>query len=154
MSDTLWPGVDLVRSAHVTFARPGPSAKRQIPKVKVTGGTFTWSWIGNSTKGCSFLGGPVSAPLRLEDASYLNFDVTKAAEGIITYKANGVFTDGPRVRVKQSCDGKSFDFNTDAEGTWLYAPGNQEFRVTGTVISETWSDRAHTTNTWTLTRVK
>lgn len=74
----------------------------------------------------------------------------------MTYEASGAIPQGQQFRVKQTCGGENRDYNTDAEGTWLMIPGDEQFTLTGGVLNGTWLYQGGdgTTFTWTLTRVK
>ena len=153
---TLWDGVTLTRSAQVTFLRETEErAGSTKVKFRPIEGTVTWSMAGADSKGCSHTAGPIVLPVAV-DSAYLTFDISRLAEGIITYEGQGSVSDGPNVELLLSCPDFSNVTLTGAEGTWFHAPGDQDWFLEGTEIVGTWNNGAAigSTFTWNFKKVK
>ena len=156
ISNTLWHGVTMKATAHVTFTRvpsdPGDTKIRFVP----TSGTFVWSIEGSSSKGCSHSAGPLTWPIDTDNGDALRFDLTRKAEGIITYWGDGHVGDGPVVELVIACPDRTTSTGTRAEGSWFQAPRDQDFLFEGGTIVGSWrgDSTIGATYSWSIKRVK
>jgi hypothetical protein len=139
-SDVFFPGVKIRMETNLTFVRD-PSAKPDDRRVKfiVAAGSATWR-IEGSYGDCSWSAGPVTVPLRvLEPVDYVEFDLTDAAEGVITYYGEVTVVDGQMVEGSKTCGGNVELFRTRAGGVVWLAPQDGEFLLVASRIEDSWS---------------
>jgi len=154
-SDVFFPGVKIRMDTDITFVRD-QDAKAEDQRVKffVGAGSTTWS-IEGSYGGCSWSAGPVPLPLRaLVPTDYIEFDLNRAEEGLITYYGEVSVVDGETVEGVKTCGGKSETFRTSAKGVVWLAPQDEEFQLGGTRIEDDWSRGSvlDSTYTWSFER--
>ena len=155
-SDTIWPGVKMTTTAHVTFVRKPSDPTDTKFTYEPTKGEFTWEIQGNSDKGCRHSAGPLTWPIETDNGDELRFDLTRKAEGIITYWGDGHVGDGPEVDLDIDCPDRDTTTQTRAEGDWFLAPQDVEFLYEGGAITGSWRSSATiaTTYSWTITPVE
>lgn len=153
ISDTIWPGVTITRTATVEVTRDRDE-EPDATKVDflVTAGTMTWK-IDGASETCSYAG---EGQVRLDqgDDTGLTFDLSEP--GIVTYSGDAGVANGPRIEVAVSCGDSNQNYVAQVEGDVWFAPPDEVWVMDGPQIAGTWrrDSTLATTYTWSFSRVR
>ena len=154
VSESLLPGVTTRVSATVTFVREPSELGDTKIKFAPSAGEFHWEYGGTSGN-CTYQADPVTLSIDPDDGE-LRFNLTRKAEGIITYWGDAHVADGPEVKLSIDCKDSDTVTTTRAQGTYFLAPQDEGFLFEGGTITGRWKrDSAiGTVYSWTFTRVR
>jgi hypothetical protein len=153
-STTIFPGVNIVITAEVTFVRdPDQDLNDGDIIYHVADGEIVWTIEGTDSVGCSYNAPTVTVPIDPEGSSFLELDTTHDQ---VQYHGHGDVPDGPVVDVIVSCPDRSYTYGTGAEGTWFNAPEEEAFVMLGSSLTGSYqyqpSEAIGTLYQWNFTR--